>query len=242
MNTLRNCVILAIFLINPLSVSAKTVTKTAILVDGIFTDKASWVKVAPLLKAHGLKTISVKTSRRSHRDDLAFTQKVIANADGDVILIGHSWAGIVMANVNSREKIKAMVYLSTFVPKENKRVRRFNEQASSQTEALVTYFAPDLSGADDTKIRQDTITQDTVTQDTRVRSAERSDSTPSTDWKSKPGWFIVTSDKQMLAPKTQRMMQKTIGATTVQLAASNALVQSEPEKVANAILVAASAN
>ena len=76
--------------------SAELVAKTAILAHGAFADGSSWQKVIPILVKAGLKVIAVQNPLDSLENDVAFTKRAIKEAEGPVVLIGHSWAGVVI--------------------------------------------------------------------------------------------------------------------------------------------------
>src|SRR5260221_8742290 len=69
-------------------------TTTVILVHGAFVDGSEWNKVVPLLQGKGLKVVSVQTPLTSLAEDIAATQRAIAQQTGTAALVGHSWAGI----------------------------------------------------------------------------------------------------------------------------------------------------
>jgi len=68
--------------------------KTAILVHGAFADGSSWQKVIPHLEKAGLKVIAVQNPLDSLENDVAATKRAIRNAEGPIVLVGHSWAGV----------------------------------------------------------------------------------------------------------------------------------------------------
>jgi hypothetical protein len=54
-------------------------------------------------------------------------------------------------------------------------------------------------------------------------------------WHSKPSWFIVASNDNMIAPEQEKSMAKQIGAITVVLPSSHVAMLSHPKEVANVI-------
>src|SRR5215467_2569521 len=87
-----------------------------VLVHGAWADGSSWSKVIPLLEKAGLNPIAVQNPLTSFEDDMAATKRAIAQADGPVILVGHSWGGVVITEVGADPKVAGLVYVAAFAP------------------------------------------------------------------------------------------------------------------------------
>jgi len=87
-----------------------------VLVHGAFADGSSWSKVIPLLEKAGLNAVAVQNPLTSLADDLAATKRAIAQQDGAVILVGHSWAGVVITEAGADPKVTGLVYVAAFAP------------------------------------------------------------------------------------------------------------------------------
>src|SRR6266852_5190559 len=92
--------------------------KNVVLVHGAFADGSSWAKVIPLLEARGLHVTAVQNPLYSLTDDVAATRRAIARQDGPVILVGHSWAGMVISEAGNDPKVAGLVYVAAIVPDE----------------------------------------------------------------------------------------------------------------------------
>jgi pimeloyl-ACP methyl ester carboxylesterase len=106
-----------------LSVCAATVgaspakpVKNIVLVHGAFADGSSWAKVIPILQAKGYKVTAVQNPLTSFADDVAATKRALAQQDGPVILVGHSWAGVVITEAGMDPKVVGLVYVAAFAP------------------------------------------------------------------------------------------------------------------------------
>src|SRR5258707_3018276 len=99
--------------------AAESTVKNVVLVHGAFADGSSWAKVIPLLEAKGLHVTAVQNPLSSLADDIAATKRAIANQDGPVILVGHSWAGMVISEAGNDPKVAGLVYVAAIVPDEN---------------------------------------------------------------------------------------------------------------------------
>ena len=103
--------------ISPSASADQLKAKTAVLVHGAFADGSCWQKVIPYLESAGLKVIAVQNPLDSLDNDVAATKRAIRNAEGPVVLVGHSWAGAVITEAGNDEKVKSLVYVAAYVPK-----------------------------------------------------------------------------------------------------------------------------
>src|SRR5437764_14520906 len=95
--------------------AATPTVRNVVLVHGAFADGSSWAKVIPLLEAVGLRVTAVQNPLSSLADDVAATKRAIANQDGPVILVGHSWAGMVISEAGNDPKVAGLVYVAAIV-------------------------------------------------------------------------------------------------------------------------------
>lgn len=232
---------------------AQADTKTAVLVHGAFSDGSAWSEVIPILAENGLETIAVQLPMTSLSEDVKFTQRAINDAEGEIILVGHSWGGVVITEAGVSEKVSALVYLSAFAPEKGKHIHDIladahgargiahvpglaNPIADSTgflrlSEAdILAYFAPDIS---EKKAKLIAATQG------RVHASVLDHAPIAQAWDVKPTSYIVTSQDQMIAPDVQRLMANLIGAKVTEISASHASMISAPKEVAKVILEAA---
>src|SRR5580765_3115031 len=90
--------------------------KNVVLVHGAFSDGSSWAKVIPLLEAKGLHVTAVQNPLTSFADDVAATRRALALQNGPVILVGHSWAGVVITEAGMETNVVGLVYVAAFGP------------------------------------------------------------------------------------------------------------------------------
>jgi pimeloyl-ACP methyl ester carboxylesterase len=93
-----------------------TPVKNIVLVHGAFADGSSWSKVIPLLQAKGFHVRSVGIPLTSFADDVAATKRAIAAEGGPVILVGHSYGGLVITEAGNDPKVAGLVYVAAFAP------------------------------------------------------------------------------------------------------------------------------
>src|SRR6202012_5123941 len=87
-----------------------------VLVHGGFVDGSGWEGVYKALTKKGYKVSIVQNPTTSLADDVAVTKRVIAAAEGDVILVGHSYGGVVITEAGTDPKVAALVYITAFAP------------------------------------------------------------------------------------------------------------------------------
>jgi pimeloyl-ACP methyl ester carboxylesterase len=221
--------------------------KTVVLVHGAFADGSSWNAVVPLLQAKGLKVIVVQNPLTSLADDVAFTSRAIKEAKGPVVLVGHSWGGMVITDAGSDDKVKALVYVAAFAPSVGQSlVEAVKGHPASpgnahlvadaegfvklEPEAVGKYFASDVSAAQANLIA--------VSQGA-LRGKNLEDKVTKAAWETRPSWYIVAEKDQMIDPTAQRDMAKKIKATVTALPTSHVPMLSRPKDVADVIIAAA---
>src|SRR6201998_4180510 len=104
-----------------------TPVKNIVLVHGAFADGSSWSKVIPLLQAKGYHVTSVAIPLTSFAEDVAATKRAIAAEDGPVILVGHSYGGVVITEAGNDPKVVGLVYVAAFAPDANKNITEISK-------------------------------------------------------------------------------------------------------------------
>jgi pimeloyl-ACP methyl ester carboxylesterase len=116
-----------------------------VLVHGAFADATGWQKVIPLLEKKGFTVTAVQNPLKSIADDVATTKRVIEAQKGDVVLVGHSYGGVVISGAGAGEaKVKALVYVAAFAPDVGETIGGLI--GSYPPTALGTALLPDSAG------------------------------------------------------------------------------------------------
>lgn len=227
--------------------SAELVAKTAILVHGAFADGSSWQKVIPLLAKAGLKVVAVQNPLDSLENDVAFTRRAIKEAEGPVVLVGHSWAGVVITEAGNDAKVRSLVYVAAYAPDTGQSLRDvLGKYPASEArksflqdedgylrlsdEAVTKYFAPDLSPSEQKLIAA-------VQGRYHVRTAAASISRAA--WRDKPTFTVVATKDLIISPQIQRDQVKSAKAAAIEVAGSHVVMLSHPKLVADHIIRAA---
>ncbi len=228
---------------------AATEVKNVVLVHGAFADGSSWSKVIPLLEAKGLHVVAVQNPLNSLADDVAATKRAIANANGPVLLVGHSYGGAVITAAGNDAKVSALVYVAAFAPGDGESVADLGKDyppppgmaeeiadaagfISLTAKGVDEDFAPDLPAAERKLIAATQGPTAAVVFGTKIEQAA---------WKSKPAWYVVASNDRMIPPALQRAMAQKIKAKSISIAASHVPMLSHPAEVA-AFIAQAAAN
>jgi len=234
----------------PKNVIAQSVTKgvkNIVLVHGAFADGSCWAKVISQLHAKGYNVIAVQNPLTSLKDDAAATKRAIDQVDGPVLLVAHSFGGIVMSEVGSDPKVAGLLYVAAIVPEEGQSANAVNASmpttgiekkflisqdgfVSLSAKAVNENFAPDVSPEERKLIF--------ATQVPLAASAgEEKVLNPA--WKTKKSWFIVAKKDAVINPDLERFKAKLIKATTIELNSSHVPMISQPNKVTAFIISAA---
>jgi len=218
-----------------------------VLVHGGFVDGSGWEGVYNLLRLDGYKVTVVQNSTLSLEGDVAITKLAIAEQDRPVILVGHSYGGAVITEAGNDPKVAALVYIAAFAPDAGESVQVLIKDP--QPGAPVPPIVPPRNGylfLDRAKFR--TAFAGDVDENKAAFMADAqmpwgigalSGTITKPAWKTKPTWYMVTTEDRMIPPPAQRIMAKRAGATIVEEKGSHSIYVSRPEAVATFIASAA---
>ena len=102
--------------------TAQSDTKpTIVLIHGAFADGTSWQHVIPLLEQNGYSVLAVQIPLSSVPDDVATTKRAIDFVKGPVVLVGHSYGGVVITGAGAgAPNVKALVYIAAYARRSTK--------------------------------------------------------------------------------------------------------------------------
>lgn len=222
---------------------------TVVLVHGGFVDGAGWEGVYNILKKDGYDVSIVQNPTLDLAGDVAATRQVIAQAKGQVVLVGHSYGGVVVTEAGNDPKVAKLVYIAAFAPDKGESVESLI--ANPPPGAPVPPILPPQDGflfLDKAKFR-DAFAADV----SEAKAAFMADSqvpwgvgalagaVSEPAWRTKPSWYLVATEDKMIPPPAQRQMSKRAGSDVVETAGSHAIYVSRPEAVAALIAKAAKA-
>lgn len=222
---------------------------TIIFVHGFWGGAAHWSKVITDLFHRGYEALhAVEVPLTSLADDVERTRKMIAQVDGDVLLVGHSYGGAVITEAGNHSNVVGLVYIAAFAPDSNESPGGITQQ---NLPAAAANLAPDSDGYLWVKADKfhESFCQDLsadeglvmgVTQKAPIASTF-GDTISTPAWKTKPSWYQISTEDRMINPENQVLMSSRLNAKKViSLSASHASLASKPKEVADLIDEAAS--
>jgi pimeloyl-ACP methyl ester carboxylesterase len=213
---------------------------TIVLVHGAWADGSSWNKVIPILQDKGYEVLAVQNPLTSIDDDAAATSRIIADIEGAVVLVGHSWGGMAVTQAGVDPKVAALVYVSAFAPDAGDTGSSLigahptppalstivTDSAGfvyQTTQGVVENVAPDVPVAE-AKIMAAT--------QGRLRAAAFGQTVSAVAWKTKPSWYVLTTEDRVVNADLQASLSRRMNARTTLLKSSHMSLLSHPGEVA----------
>jgi pimeloyl-ACP methyl ester carboxylesterase len=190
-----------------------------VLAHGAWADGSNWARVIAALKSEGLNVVAAPLPLTSLADDVAALDRSLARVDGPVVLVGHAYAGAVIAGTKSKQ-VKALVYVTALAPDEGETVADVFYRLPPHPDA--PKLAPDNNGLIwlPEEAFKNAFAQHASAEDLAVLSAVQRPISPACItvpvgrplWKDVPSWFLVAEDDRMIVPETQRFMAERMKA------------------------------
>jgi len=215
-------------------------TTNIVLVHGGFVDGSGWEGVYRILTKDGYRVSVVQNPTITLADDVSVTKRILAMQSGPVILVGHSYGGVVITEAGNDPRVAGLVYVTAFAPDKGESVSSLIKDPPPG--APVPPILPPQDGylfLDKAKFPA-SFAADVDNQ----RAAFMADSqvpwgvdalngaVSEPAWKTKPSWYLVATDDKMIPPEAQRFMAKRAGSTVTEVAGSHAVYVSQPNAVA----------
>jgi pimeloyl-ACP methyl ester carboxylesterase len=220
-----------------------------LLVHGAWADGSSWSRVIPLLEARGLNVTAVQLPLTSLANDVDTTTRAIALMEfehpGPIVLVGHSYAGVVIGEAGNDPNVVGLVYVASVAPDQGQSLLSLLSGAQNPPPINNHIVSDDniFTTIDPTGVEQD-FAQCLPDVERRVVTATQgpttlkalSDVAISPAWKVKPSWFIVAKNDRTIPPDLEEAMAATIGAHTTTLKTCHLAMLDMPFQVANVIV------
>jgi pimeloyl-ACP methyl ester carboxylesterase len=228
--------------------NAGSASAAIVLVHGGFVDGSGWQDVYRFLRKDGYSVSIVQNPTLSLDGDVAATRQVIDAQTEPVVLVGHSYGGVVVTEAGTHPKVAGLAYIAAFAPDTGESVSTLiaNPPPGASVPPIVptgdgfllldrakfpASFAADLS-AEQAEFMADSQVPWGV--------AALNGTIGEPAWRIKPSWYLVATDDRMIPPPAQRSMAARAGSTVVEVAGSHAIYLSQPAAVAALIKQAAS--
>ena len=222
--------------------SATGISKTMsiVLVHGGFVDGSGWAGVYKTLKKDGYNVVVVQNPTLSLADDVVVTRRAIAAQGGPVLLVGHSYGGVVITEAGTDPKVARLVYIAAFAPDKGESVSSLIKDPPPG--APVPPILPPQDGflfLDEAKFQFSFAADVDVDTATFMASSQvpwgvaaLAGTITEPAWRTKPSWYLVSTEDRMIPPPAQRNMSKRAGSTVTEVAGSHAVYVSQPKSVA----------
>ncbi len=213
-----------------MTAARSTTQPTVVLVHGAFAESASWNGVIGRLLDRGHPVVAVANPLRGVRTDAAYLSGLLGSLDGDVVLVAHSYGGMVTSNART-DRVRAMVFVGAFAPDVGDSAATLSGRFPGSTLADTLQAVPLPDGGTDLYIRQDRyhaqFAADSSAADAAVMAAAQRPITqsaleePSADaaWRTVPSWFLFGAEDRNIPAAVHRFMADRAGSRrTVELA------------------------
>jgi pimeloyl-ACP methyl ester carboxylesterase len=224
--------------------------RNIVLVHGAWADGSGWKGVYDILAKDGYNVSIVQEPETSFKEDVAATKRVLAQQDGQCILVAHSYGGAVITEAGNDPTVAGLVYIAAHMPDAGENEadvgKRFPSDLSKSTAIKKTadgftyldpaqfheYFAADLPAERAAFMARSQVFNAADNFKAVITTAA---------WRSKPSWMLVAGKDRTINPDLERWYAERAKSHKVEVAgASHAVYVSKPKEVAALIEEAAS--
>lgn len=224
--------------------SPSAVARDVLLVHGAFADGSSWSGVARRLQHDGYSVRAVQLREQSIADDAALVRHVIGKIARPVVVVGHSYGGIVISEATpGAANVVGLVYVAAFALDQGESIQGViagyppapalkhlivDDQGNATLDPadFVQHFASDVP-------RDEARALEAAQHPISVSILGTAAGVPG--WKTIPSFYQVSTRDEAIDPKLQRFFARRMAAQTIELAASHVSLVSKPAAVAELI-------
>ena len=212
--------------------------RNIVLVHGAWADGSGWKGVYDILKRDGYTVSVVPNPDTGLADDVAATRRVLARQNGPVILVGHSYGGVVISNAGDDPKVVGLVYIAAFAPDIGESAAQFLPKGplpgTPTKDGILFMERPIFLGAFAPDVPQD-VKEFMADSQVPIQLSGVVGKATKAAWKDKPTWYLVSKDDQIIPPDNERMFASRMKATTEEVAGSHVAFVSHPDVAARLI-------
>src|SRR5947209_9799979 len=202
--------------------SSPVKARNVVLVHGLFADGSCWSEVIARLQAAGLNATAVQNPLTTLDAAVASTQRVLAQQDGPTILVGHSFAGMIITEAGVDPKVSALVYVAARAPDAGEDYAALAKTFPTPPATAGIVFDGDEGRLSEAAFLRD-FAGDLPEAKAKVLYAVQqpfhkallTGKTTHAAWRSKPSYYAVSTEDRTINPDLERFMAKRMGAKTI---------------------------
>ena len=235
-------------LIRGTAAAARTAPKArnVVLVHGLFADGSSWSEVIARLQAAGLNATAVQNPLTTLPEAVTSAERVLARQDGPTVLVGHSFAGMIVTDAGQHPNVSAVVYVAARTPDAGEDYTTLAKRFPAPPASAGIVFDGDEGRLSETAFLRD-FAGDLPEAKAKVLYAVQepfhkallAGKTTHAAWRLKPSFYAVSTEDRTINPDLERFMAKRMGAKMIEVKASHLSLISQPDEITRLILEAA---
>jgi len=223
-------------------------TRNVVFVHGLFADGSCWSKVIARLQRNGVNCTSVQNPLTSLQEASDAARRAIAAQPGPVVLVGHSFSGMIVSEVGVDPKVTALVYVAARAPDAGEDYAALAKKYPTPPATAGIVFDGEWGRLSESAFLHD-FAGDLPAEEARILYAVQqpfkksltTEKTTNAAWRSKPSFYAVSAQDRTINPDLERFMAKRMKAKTIELQASHLGLVSHPDAIAALILEALAA-
>jgi pimeloyl-ACP methyl ester carboxylesterase len=223
-----------------------------VLVHGAFADASSFRGLYDELLSQDVTVIAPPNPLRGlSGGDGEYLKGVIAEIDGPVLLVGHSYGGSVITAAGTADNVVGLVYISGFAPDEGENLTDL--QSKFPAPGILPYIVRHelRDGGDEFTLApkgfHESFCADIPAADAAFYAISQrplagvalTEAAPTPAWRSRPVWAVLPTADRCIDPGVHRFSYERMGATVTEIEGSSHVAMiSHPREVAQVVMTA----